>query len=127
MPSAAVAASATSGGINTRSVSAPRLLLWCSDSVQAGAHGVARLGPTGMSLQQASHANCGNSMSSGRLVARQQAALLQGAKHAQALRAAGAAHQRAAERAAEQNRRLERGLRAAVRPSGLCARDDGRR
>jgi len=61
MPSAAVAASAiTSGGINARSVSAPRLLLWCNDSMQAGAHGVARL--TGMSLQLASHANCGNSM-----------------------------------------------------------------
>ena len=65
MPSAAVAASARmSGGINARSVSAPRLLLWCSDSMQAGAHGVARLGPTGMSLQLASHANCGSSMSS---------------------------------------------------------------
>ena len=64
MPSAAVAASAiTSGGINARSVSAPRLLLWCNDSMQAGAHGVARL--TGMSLQLASHANCGNSMGSG--------------------------------------------------------------
>ena len=65
----------TSGGINARSVSAPRLLLWCSDSMQAGAHGVARLGPTGMSLQLASHANCGSSMR----VARQQSAHLGGA------------------------------------------------
>ena len=66
IPSAAVAASAMTSGGNTataRSVSALRLLLWCSDSMQAGAHGVARLGPTGMRLQPASHANCnGNSI-----------------------------------------------------------------
>ena len=68
IPSAAVAASAMTSGGNTataRSVSALRLLLWCSDSMQAGAHGVGRLGPTGMHLQPASHANCnGNSIES---------------------------------------------------------------
>eukprot|EP00964_Phaeocystis_antarctica_P034737 scaffold19791_cov65-Phaeocystis_antarctica.AAC.1 len=69
MPSAAVAASAmTSGGstavATARSARALRLLLWCSDSVQAGARGeVARLGPTCMSLQPVSHASCnGNSI-----------------------------------------------------------------
>ena len=64
IPSAAVAASSGGNTATARSVSAQRLLLWCSDSMQAGAHGVGRLGPTGMSLQPASHANCnGNSIS----------------------------------------------------------------
>ena len=63
MPSAAVAASAmTSGGstavATARSARALRLLLWCSDSVQAGASGVTLLGPTCMSLQPVSHASC---------------------------------------------------------------------
>ena len=68
MPSAAVAASAmTSGGstavATARSARALRLLLWCSDSVQAGASGVTLLGPTCMSLQPVSHASCnGNSI-----------------------------------------------------------------
>ena len=64
IPSAAVAASSGGNTATARSVSALRLLLWCSDSMQAEAHGVGRLGPTGMSLQPASHANCnGNSIS----------------------------------------------------------------
>lgn len=68
MPSAAVAASAMTSGGNTATASALsanalRLLLWCGDSVKAGARGVARFGSTCMSLQPVSQTHCnGNSM-----------------------------------------------------------------
>ena len=71
MPSAAVAASAMTSGGNTATASALsanalRLLLWCGDSVKAGARGVARFGSTCMSLQPVSQTHCnGNSMQSG--------------------------------------------------------------
>ena len=54
-------------------------------------------------------------------VARQQDALLRGAKHMQAQRIECASHQQAAEKAAARRRLLERSLRAALRPSGLAA------
>lgn len=54
-------------------------------------------------------------------VARQQEALLRGAKHMQAQRVECASHQQAAAKAEARRRLLERSLRAALRPSGLAA------
>lgn len=54
-------------------------------------------------------------------VARQQEALLRGAKHMQAQRVECASHQQAAEKAVARRRLLERSLRAALRPSGLAS------
>ena len=58
-----------------------------------------------------------------RLVSRQQTALLQSTKAMQAMRASRAEHKQAAEQAAAHGRRLERSLRAALRPAGLTIRD----
>ena len=58
-----------------------------------------------------------------RLVSRQQTALLQSTKAMQAMRASRAEQQQAAEQAAAHGKRLERGLRAALRPAGLTTRD----
>jgi len=54
-------------------------------------------------------------------VARQQDALLRGARHMQAQRVQCAGYQQAAEKASARGRLLERSLRAALRPSGLAA------
>ena len=56
-----------------------------------------------------------------RLILRQRMALLRGAKHIQALRVECAARQAAEEKASARIRELERGLRRALRPSGLAA------